>query len=197
MTNYNQLTDNELVARFVGGENEAFDTLLLRHKDRLYSYISYIVKNDDVADDLFQETFVKAIVTLRQGKYSENGKFYSWLTRIAHNLLIDQFRTERNEAYIYDADAEKAWNQENSMQEQSREIELSNEQVMSDVKRLMNHLPDTQREVIFMRFYQDLSFKEIAEIKGVSINTSLGRMRYALLNMRRMAEENHISLRIG
>lgn len=197
MINLALLTDNELVANFANGDNNSFDTLLLRYKDRLYSYISFVVKNDDMADDLFQETFVKAIVTIKQGKYCENGKFFSWLTRIAHNLLIDQFRTERNEQYLYDEDAEKAWNTENTFLEQSRENEMLNEQTLKDVGRLMEHLPNNQREVVFMRFYQDLSFKEISEITGVSINTALGRMRYALLNMRKMAEQHHISLQIN
>ncbi len=187
-------TDEQLVTLFISGCNEAFDVLLQRHQDRLYSYISYIVRNNDVADDLFQETFVKAIVTLRQGRYKENGKFYAWLTRIAHNLLIDQFRTERNESLIYDEDAENAWHENALLADSSRESEMACEQVLRDVRRLMDHLPDNQREVVYMRFYQDLSFKEISEITGVSINTALGRMRYAILNMRRMAEANHISL---
>lgn len=190
-------TDDQLVALFVGGCNEAFDELLHRYKDRLYSYISYIVRNEDMADDLFQETFVKAIATLRQGRYKETGKFYAWLTRIAHNLLIDQFRTERNEQLLYDEDAENAWHECARLADDSRESELVTEQVLKDVRRLMDHLPDNQREVVYMRFYQELSFKEISDITGVSINTALGRMRYAVLNMRRMAEEHHISLNVG
>lgn len=197
MENYSLLADEKLVTLFCAGQNEAFDELLIRYKDRLYSYISYIVKNNDVADDLFQETFVKAIMTLRQGRYRESGKFYGWLTRIAHNLLIDQFRSERNEMFLYDEDAEKAWRESTIFLENNRENDMANEQVLQDVRRLMDHLPENQREVVFMRFYQDLSFKEIAEITGVSINTALGRMRYAILNMRKMAEENHISLSIG
>lgn len=189
-------SDEQLVALFVSGQNEAFDTLLERHKDRLYSYISYIVRNNDMADDLFQETFVKAIMTLRQGGYKESGKFYSWLTRIAHNLLIDQFRAERNEGTIYDEDAVSAMHEYAVETDRARESELVNEQVLKDVRRLMDHLPDNQREVVYMRYYQDLSFKEISEITGVSINTALGRMRYAILNMRRMAEDHHISLAI-
>lgn len=194
MENLTLRTDEQLVALFVSGCNEAFDVLLQRYQDRLYSYISYIVRNKDMADDLFQETFVKAIVTLRQGRYKETGKFYAWLTRIAHNLLIDQFRNERNETLIYDDDAETAWHEAAMIADGYRESEIINEQVLADVKRLMDKLPDNQREVVFMRFYQDLSFKEISDITGVSINTALGRMRYAIINMRRMAEDNHISL---
>lgn len=195
MENLTLHTDEELVALFVSGCNEAFDELLLRYKDRLYSYISYIVRNNDMADDLFQETFVKAIMTLRQGRYKENGRFYAWLTRIAHNLLIDQFRNERNEALVYDEeDSETVWQEVAMMADGYREYELINEQVLTDVRVLMDKLPDNQREVVYMRFYQDLSFKEIANITGVSINTALGRMRYGIINMRRMAEINHISL---
>ena len=196
MENLTLHTDEELVALFVSGCNEAFGAnYCLRYKDRLYSYISYIVRNNDMADDLFQETFVKAIMTLRQGRYKENGRFYAWLTRIAHNLLIDQFRNERNEALVYDEeDSETVWQEVAMMADGYREYELINEQVLTDVRVLMDKLPDNQREVVYMRFYQDLSFKEIADITGVSINTALGRMRYGIINMRRMAEINHISL---
>ena len=187
-------TDEQLVRLFMSGCNEAFDTLLERYKDKLYTYISYIVRNDDMADDLFQETFVKAIMTIRQGRYKENGRFYAWLTRIAHNLLIDQFRTEKNETYIYDEDAENAWHTNAIMNENYRENEIVTEQILTDVRRLMDHLPANQREVVYMRYYQNLSFKEISDLTGVSINTALGRMHYAIQNMRRLANENHISL---
>lgn len=190
-------TDEELVAQFIDGCNEAFDVLLQRHKDRLYTYISYLARNKDMADDLFQETFVKAIMTLRQGRYTENGKFYAWLTRIAHNLLIDQFRNERSEPIVYEEETEMSWFDSPAIIEASRENEMVTEQVLKDVRRLMNELPDPQREVVFMRYYQELSFKEIADITGVSINTALGRMRYAILNMRRMAREHDLSLAVG
>lgn len=196
MEDLTRLTDDELVRFFMDGCNEAFDILLQRHQDRLYSYISYLVRNTDMADDLSQETFVKAIVNLRQGRYQENGKFYAWLTRIAHNLLIDQFRTERNESLIYDEDAKSAWEESALIADSNRESEMAAEQVLKDVRSLMEHLPTPQREVVYMRFYQDLSFKEISEATGVSINTALGRMRYAIINMRRMAQENHISLAV-
>lgn len=194
MNNMTMQTDDQLVRLFMSGCNEAFDILLQRYKDKLYSYISYIVRNDDMADDLFQETFVKAIVTLRQGRYKENGRFYAWLTRIAHNLLIDQFRTEKNESYIYDENAEQAWHTSAILSDNFRENEIITEQILNDVRRLMDHLPANQREVVYMRFYQDLSFKEISELTGVSINTALGRMHYAIQNMRRLADEHHISL---
>ena len=192
MINYSLITDEELVTFFCAGQNEAFDELLLRYKDKLYSYISYIVKNDDVADDLFQETFVKAIVTLRQGKYQENGKFYAWLTRIAHNLLIDQFRNEKSENITYHQDEESNLCDNGSLLVFNRENEIIQEQMLKEVKLIVDRLPTNQREVVFMRYYQDLSFKEIADITGVSINTALGRMHYAILNMKRMAK--HIGI---
>lgn len=187
-------TDDQLVALYVSGQNEAFDVLLERYKDKLYSYIFYIIKNADLADDLFQETFVKAIMTIKQGRYVENGKFYPWLTRIAHNLLIDQFREERNENTISNDEVEGDLFNNCMLADESTESVLVYEQSLKDVKKLMEHLPDNQREVVFMRYYQDLSFKEISDITGVSINTALGRMRYAILNMRRMAQENNIAL---
>lgn len=187
-------TDDQLVALYVSGQNEAFDVLLERYKDKLYSYIFYIIKNADLADDLFQETFVKAIMTIKQGRYIENGKFYPWLTRIAHNLLIDQFREERNENTISNDEVEGDLFNNCMLADESTESVLVYEQSLKDVKKLMDHLPDNQREVVFMRYYQDLSFKEISDITGVSINTALGRMRYAILNMRRMAQENNIAL---
>ncbi len=194
MTTYSNTADNELVRLFCAGQNEAFDELLLRYKDRLYSYLTFYTKNDDMADDLFQETFVRAIVTLRQGRYQETGKFYAWLTRIAHNLLIDQFRTEKNEPTIYEDGKENSWQGLTQLSVKNHESEMANEQILRDVRNLMDHLPDDQREVVYMRFYQELSFKEISDITGVSINTALGRMRYGIINMRKMAERHHITL---
>ena len=190
-------TDEQLVALYVQGQDEAFDILLQRHKDRLYSYILFIVRNADMADDLFQETLVKCIVTLRNGRYTENGKFSAWLTRIAHNLIIDQFRTEKSENTISNEEVECDFFNNASLCDSSLEIKMVNEQTLKDVRRLMNNLPDNQREVVYMRYYQDLSFKEISDITGVSINTALGRMRYAILNMRRMAAEHDINLSLN
>lgn len=187
-------SDNELVAAFIAGNNEAFDTLLSRYQDRLYSYIQYYIHNRDLADDLFQETFVKAIVCLRQGGYQESGYFYAWLTRIAHNLLIDHLRAERHDEVQYADDGATLWNDNPQLLDSSRESELVTEQVLKDVKRLVEHLPEEQREMVQLRYYQGLSFKEIAALTGVSINTALGRMRYAILNMRRLAKSHHISL---
>ncbi|MBQ5705726.1 MAG: sigma-70 family RNA polymerase sigma factor [Bacteroidaceae bacterium] len=194
MGNLNKLTDDALVNLYLQGNNQAFDELLNRHKDRLYSYIYFIVRSRDVADDIFQETFVKAIVTLQQGRYNSDGKFSAWLTRIAHNLVIDQFRQERNENVISNDESEIDFFNNAAYSEGTIEARMVNTQVLKDVRRLVNSLPDNQREVIYMRYYQSLSFKDIAAITGVSINTALGRVRYAVMNLRRMAEEKNISL---
>ena len=194
MENLNKCSDDRLVALYVSGKDEAFDALLERHKDRLYSYIYFIVRNADMADDLFQETFMKAIITLQEKRYAANGKFGAWLTRIAHNLIIDQFRTERNENTISNDESETELFESSELTDRSLEMEMVNEQTLKDVRRLMDHLPAVQREVVFMRYYQNLSFKEISETTGVSINTALGRMRYAILNLRRMASEHNLSL---
>lgn len=194
MGNLNKLTDDALVNIYLQGNNQAFDELLNRHKDRLYSYIYFIVRSRDVADDIFQETFVKAIVTLQQGRYNSDGKFSAWLTRIAHNLVIDQFRQERNENVISNDESEIDFFNNAAYSEGTIEARMVNTQVLKDVRRLVNSLPDNQREVIYMRYYQSLSFKDIAAITGVSINTALGRVRYAVMNLRRMAEEKNISL---
>ena len=194
MNNLRQMTDDALVTLYLQGNNSAFDILLNRHKERLFNYIYFIVRSREVAEDIFQETFVKAIVTLQQGRYSNDGKFAAWITRIAHNLVIDQFRVERNENTVSNDETEIDLFNDASLSEGTVENRMVNEQVLNDVRALVDELPDCQREVVFMRYYQDLSFKEIADITGVSINTALGRMRYAVLNMRRIAAEKCISL---
>ena len=194
MENFNMLADDVLVARYSKGDNKAFDELLARYQSKLFNYIYFIVRNLEVAEDIFQETFVKAIVTLQQGRYTNDGKFAAWITRIAHNLVIDQFRIERNENTISNDEADVDLLNDAKLVEGNIENQLVNDQVLKDVRKLIDELPDCQREVVFMRYYQDLSFKEIAEITGVSINTALGRMRYAIMNMRRIAEEKNVSL---
>ena len=194
MENLKQMTDDMLVTLYLGGNNSAFDTLLSRHQDRLFNYIYFIVRSKEVAEDIFQETFVKAIVTLQKGSYSSSGKFGAWLTRIAHNLMIDYFRQERNENSISNDETDYDLFNDTRFSDLTVEDQMVNEQTLIDVRRLVNELPDNQREVVFMRYYQDLSFKEIADITGVSINTALGRMRYALINIRRLAEEKDIKL---
>ena len=195
MKKFEGMTDEALALLYVKGNNSAFDELLSRTQSKLFTYIMFVVHDHDVADDIFQETFVKAIIKLQNGQYTDSGKFMFWLTRIAHNAIMDWYRQQQSR-HIMEP------NPENDLQNLSmasvldtfRESELVNEQVLADVKRMMEALPAPQREVVYMRFYQQLSFKEIAAITGVSINTSLGRMRYALLNMRRMAKENKIEL---
>lgn len=194
MENLKQMTDDMLVSLYLKGNNSAFDTLLNRHKDRLFNYIFFIVRSKEVAEDIFQETFVKAIVTLQQGRYTNDGKFAAWITRIAHNLVIDQFRVERNENTVSNDDTEVDLLNDAKLSEGNIENQLVNDQVLKDVRMLIDELPDCQREVVFMRYYQDMSFKEIADATGVSINTALGRMRYAVLNMRRIAAEKNVSL---
>ena len=190
MNDYTLLTDDQLVSLYVSGQDNAFDVLLERYKNRLYNYILYIVHKEDTADDLLQETFVKAIVTLRNGNYSADGKFYAWLTRIAHNLLIDHFRDGQAENFITDEFTGMSVFDSLQVSDACKESELVSEQTLKDVRRLIEHLPESQKEVVMMRYYQDLSFKEIAELKGISINTALGRMHYAINNMRRMAKEH-------
>ena len=194
MKNLLNHTDDELVVRCAQGNNEAFDVLLKRHESKIFSYIYYIVKDEDKANDVFQETFVKAIMTIRQGRYNGNGRFVSWITRIAHNLIIDNYRQEKIENCIESEDENMDIFNRKELSEGTIEDTLVQEQISCDIRRLVEALPDNQREVIEMRYYRDLSFKEIADITYVSINTALGRMRYALLNMRRMAEQYNIAL---
>ena len=196
MENLNQLTDDMLVALYSKGENKAFDELLSRYQSKLFNYIYFVVRNQEQAEDIFQETFVKAITTIQQGRYTPSGKFGSWLTRIAHNMIVDSYRQERNENTISNDEVEVDLFNDADLCDDNIETQMVNEQTLTDVRRLMDALPSNQREVVYMRYYQDLSFKEIAEITGVSINTALGRMRYAIMGMRRMAEEKHIVLEV-
>lgn len=197
METLKRMTDEKLVVLYSEGNNQAFDILLSRYKNRLFSYIFFIVRNTELAEDIFQETFVKAIVTIKQGRYTENGKFPAWITRIAHNLIIDYFRQEKNENVVSNDDSEIDLLNNISLSEGTIEMEIIHGQIRSDIQDLVKLLPDNQREVVYMRFYQNLSFKEIAEATGASINTALGRMRYAILNLRRMAEEKNLVLTIN
>jgi len=196
MNNLNEFTDDQLVKSYETGNNTAFEILLLRYKSKVYTYIYLIVRNRELAEDIFQDTFIKAIATIQQGRYFESGKFLAWINRIAHNLIIDHFRRVKNEnTFSADAvDYDIVNNTKHS--EKSIEDTISNEQVLNDVIRLIAFLPESQQLVIRMRFFEDLSFKEIAECTDVSINTALGRMRYALLNMRRIATEKDVTLEI-
>ncbi|MDR1937087.1 MAG: sigma-70 family RNA polymerase sigma factor [Tannerellaceae bacterium] len=194
MNSFKSMADEELVVLYAKGENAAFDVLLNRYKSCIYSYIYFIVRNKDVTEDIFQETFVKVIMTIKQGRYTENGKFKAWITRIAHNLIIDNFRQERSENTVSNDEVEVDLFNNIKLCDGTIEDRLIHNQVFADVKKLIQYLPESQREVLEMRYYQDLSFKEIADITGVSINTALGRMRYAILNMRRMIAENQMEL---
>lgn len=196
MEHLTKLSDSELVAAYANDNNEAFDVLLERHKQKVYSYIIHIVKNRDVADDIFQETFVKAIMTIRQGRYAEHGKFSGWLTRIAHNLIIDYFRQERMENTVSTDSEDCDFLNRRDLSDGNIEDEMVEEQIDEDLRRIVMSLPDPQREVLVMRIYRNMSFKEIAKATGVSINTALGRMRYAILNMRRIAGEKNIVLAV-
>ncbi|MDE6444118.1 MAG: sigma-70 family RNA polymerase sigma factor [Muribaculaceae bacterium] len=187
-------TDEQLVKAYAKGDNEAFDILLKRHQERIFNYILRIIKNEDIANDIFQETFVKAILTIKQGRYTENGKFPAWISRIAHNLIIDYYRQEKSEnIQSTDLDDVDIFNRKELCEDTIEDI-IINHQIREDVKYLIKELPPLQREVLNMRYYQNLSFKEIAELTGVSINTALGRMRYAILNLRRIAQEKDIIL---
>lgn len=188
------LTDDVLVTSYANGNNEAFDELLSRHGVRLHNYIYQLVGERDLTEDIFQETFVKAIMTIRQGRYTESGKFPAWLSRIARNLIIDHFRAERSESTVSTDDENYDILNRRELSEGGIEDEMIGEQICRDVRRLVELLPTPQREVLQMRYYKNLSFKEIADMTGVSINTALGRMRYAILNMRRMAKEQNIVL---
>lgn len=194
MANLQTMTDEQLVKAYADGNNEAFDTLLKRHQDKVYTYILRMIRNEDIANDIFQETFVKAILTIKQGRYTENGKFPAWISRIAHNLIIDWFRQEKSEN-LQSADLEDVdiLNRKELCEATIEDMMIS-EQIRDDIKTLITQLPPLQREVLMMRYYQNLSFKEIAQATGVSINTALGRMRYAIINLRRIAAEKDIVL---
>ncbi len=196
MEDLNLLSDETLVSLFAKGENSAFDELLQRHQNRIFSYILNIVKDKELADDLFQETFVKAIVTIKQGRYTENGKFLAWIMRIAHNLTIDFFRQEKQMAQVSCDNEDIDILNRKELSEETIEDTIVRHQILADVKVLVQSLPELQREVLEMRYYLNMSFKEIADATGVSINTALGRMRYAILNLRRIANEHHISLSV-
>lgn len=190
----NEFADDQLVMAYAAGNNEAFDILLNRHQANIFSYIQHLVKDEDTANDIFQETFVKAIMAIKQGRYTGDGRFAAWLARIAHNLVFDMYRQDKT-ASIVSADNEdiNVLNRKD-LSEGTIEDLIIDSQIMEDVQSLVSALPEDQRTVVEMRYYQDMSFKEIAERTGVSINTALGRMRYAILNMRRRVKEADIVL---
>ena len=187
-------TDEELVAFYATGKDEAFDVLLERYKDRLFSYILYQVRNADVAEDIFQETFVKVVITIRDGRYTESGKFFSWVTRIAHNLVIDFFRREKGENIVSTDESEVDLLNNAKLADRCAQSAIDSEQTFIDLQHLIEKLPQEQREVVQMHYFQEMTFKEIAEEKCISNNTALGRMRYGILNMRKMAQHFDLGL---
>tara|TARA_B100001057_G_scaffold369807_1_gene373579 strand:- start:2094 stop:2687 length:594 start_codon:yes stop_codon:yes gene_type:complete len=188
-----QKTDANLISEYIAGDEKSLEIIIYKHKSRIYNFIFSKVLNRDIAEDIFQETFIKVIKTLKNGVYNEEGKFLSWVMRISHNLIIDHFRKSNrmpkfeasNDYDVFQFITDNAPNVENN---------FIKDQVVNDLQNLITELPEDQKEVLKMRLYRDMSFKEIAEITGVSINTALGRMRYAIINIRKMIEDNQILL---
>lgn len=198
MKKLQDMTDEELALSYADGNNRAFDLLLLRNQSKLFSYILFVVHDRETAEDIFQETFVKVITRLQEGRYTVSGKFGAWIMRIAHNAIMDWYRDQASMRIVdTSADNDLSNIPGADIFEGNIENRFVNSQIMTDVRRLLNALPPMQREVVYMRFYQQLSFKEIADSTDVSINTALGRMRYALLNMRRMAKANNMVLQLA
>ena len=193
------LSDKELVNIYIKGDERALQELVNRHKSRIYSYILATIKNKALAEDFFQDTFIKVIKTLKGGKYNEEGKFLPWVMRISHNLMIDYFRKEKRFRKVSGKSRD---NEEYDVfstigyDELNMEERLIKAQLKTDVKELIERLPEEQKEVVKLRHYYDMSFKEISDITNVSINTALGRMRYALINLRKLVEETGVSLEI-
>ncbi|MEN8156552.1 MAG: sigma-70 family RNA polymerase sigma factor [Bacteroidota bacterium] len=191
-----ELNDQELVQAYIKGDQSAIEALITRHRAKVYTYILLTIKNQQLAEDLFQETFIKVIQSLRAGKYKDNGRLLSWVIRIAHNLIIDHFRKEKQMNAVSNDDSEVDLFNSKRFSDKNIEEVIVNSQIKSEVRVLINELPADQREVVLLRHYGELSFKEIADQTGVSINTALGRMRYALINLRKMIEEKDLSLTV-
>ncbi len=190
-------SDYELLSRFIKGEQSCFEELIHRHKNKVFAYISLYIRDQALAEDIFQDTFLKVIQSVKAGKYSDNGKFISWVMRIAHNLIIDHFRRIKQMNVISNDNYESDLFNSKRFAEENIEDEMIKRQIQKDIRKMISSLPDDQREVVILRHYAGLSFKEIADITDVSINTALGRMRYALINMRKTMEEKNISLTIN
>ena len=191
----NALADKELISRYLKGDHVSLEQLIKRHQNRVYAYILMITKDKDLADDLFQDTFIKVVNTIRGGSYNEEGKFLQWVMRIAHNLIIDHFR-KANRIPVVDNTKNENFNifDTITITDKSIEEQIITDQIHKDVRKLIEFLPDEQREVLYMRHYAEMSFKDIAEVTDVSINTALGRMRYALINLRKLIAEKNIVL---
>ena len=191
------ISDYELITRFIKGEQSCFEKLIHRHKNKVFAYISLYIRDQALADDIFQDTFLKVIQSVKSGRYADNGKFISWVMRIAHNLIIDHFRRIKQMNTISNDNYESDLFNSKSFAEDNVEDDMIKGQIRKDIRNMISHLPDDQREVVILRHYAGLSFKEIADITDVSINTALGRMRYALINMRRIMVEKKISLTLN
>ena len=197
MRNLAELTDEELAISYMKGDNKAFELLLAHNQSKVFSYILFVVHDEDRANDIFQDTFIKIIAKLQKGLYTPTGKFSAWCMRIAHNVIMDHYRGIRNGHIVEPTEDNDLSNLSGeNMEVTNIENDYVNQQVLDDVKKMMRLLPAPQREVVYMRFYQQLSFKEIADVTNVSINTALGRMRYALLNMRKMARDHNLQLQL-
>lgn len=194
MKKVQSVTDKELVRKYLDGNHASLEVLIQRHQNRIFAYILMVVKDKELADDIFQDTFIKVINTLRSGKYKEEGKFLQWAMRIAHNLMIDHFRKSKRIPVMDNKYDDFDIFDTIEMKELSVEEKIIKQQIISDVRDLIEFLPDEQKEVLKMRHYADMSFKDIADQTEVSINTSLGRMRYALINMRKLIEERDLYL---
>jgi len=191
------ISDYELITRFIKGEQSCFEKLIHRHKNKVFAYISLYIRDQALAEDIFQDTFLKVIQSVKTGRYADNGKFISWVMRIAHNLIIDHFRRIKQMNTISNDNYESDLFNSKSFAEDNVEDDMIKGQIRKDIRNMISHLPDDQREVVILRHYAGLSFKEIADITEVSINTALGRMRYALINMRRIMVEKKISLTLN
>ena len=193
---YGSISDQDLVQAYIKGDHSAIEVLINKHRSKVYTYILLTIKNQQLAEDLFQETFIKVIQSLRGGKYKDNGKFVSWVIRIAHNLIIDHFRKEKQMNTVSNDDSEVDLFNSKKLSDSNIEELIINSQIKSEIRVLINELPDDQREVVLLRHYGGLSFKEIADQTDVSINTALGRMRYALINLRKLIQEKKLSLTV-
>ncbi|MFA6950482.1 MAG: sigma-70 family RNA polymerase sigma factor [Lentimicrobiaceae bacterium] len=190
------VSDQELINRYLSGDEICLEQLIHRHKSKVYSYILMVIKDKQSADDIFQDTFIKVIFTLRSGTYKEEGKFIQWVMRIAHNLVIDYFRKAKRLPVVENQNDDYNILDNLSIYDESVEDKIITEQVHQDIRDMIEYLPAEQREVLVMRHYADMSFKDIAEQTDVSINTALGRMRYALINLRKMMEKKEIKLSV-
>jgi len=188
------LSDQQLVKQFIGGNHSAFEVLLNRYKQRVYSYILHLVKDEALAEDIFQDTFIKVIKSLKSGNYKDEGRIISWITRISHNLVIDYYRKQKNYKEISNDDSEIDIFNSPRFSDINIEQEIVNKQISANLKEIISELPEEQRSIVIMRHYLDMSFKEIADHTGVSINTALGRMRYAIINLRKLVQEKNMCL---